>query len=515
MISRTNSRAVLAAGLIAALAAGTALAQQPRKGGTLIYANVAGLGTQDPHAAAAVVELEPINHIFEGLVAMGEDYEAKPSIASKWEVTPDAKTFTFTLRQGVKFHNGKVLTSADVLASYQRYQQVSPNKPQLANVESFSAPDPHTFVIKLKEPNAVFVEVLKTPTYPFSILPAEQKDKPAREVEIIGTGPFRLGEWVRDSHLIMRRNDDYSLDTSKPGIDGLAGRKTVHLDAVRYNFVPEANARIAALQSGGADHIAQVPADSAKRIAATPGLHVMKVNPFCQQTFITHAQQPPTNNVLIRRAIQAVFDVDDMIAASAPDAERNPSLLFKTSPYFQESVSAKYYDINSVAKAKQLLQEAGYKGEKIVLMTNAAYSYMRDGTVFLVEALKAAGMTTEVLMVDWPTNVSGMQTGNGGWNVTVTGFCSGPLLGPQQSRAFLTSFAQVKNDTVIDEGFAKFFASVDIAKRKEAWIAIEERMLNQAYMIKVSDMPDLRGHNSKFEGLKPYYFTRFWDVSQK
>jgi peptide/nickel transport system substrate-binding protein len=515
MISRMLSTTALVATAIAALVTLPADAQQPRKGGTLIYANVAGLGTQDPHAAAAVVELEPINHIFEGLVAMGEDYEAKPSIASKWEVSPDAKTFTFTLRQGVKFHNGKVLTSADVLASYQRYQQVSPNKPQLANVESFSAPDPHTFVIKLKEPNSVFVEVLKTPTYPFSIIPAEQKDKAAREVEIIGTGPFRLGEWVRDSHLIMRRNDDYSLDTARPGIDGLAGRKTVHLDAVRYNFVPEANARIAALQSGGADYISQLPPDSVKRISGSAGLHVMKVIPFCQQTFITHAQQPPTNNVLIRRAIQAVFDVDEMIEASFPGADRNPSLMFKPSPYFDANVSGKYYDIKSTAKAKQLLQEAGYKGEKIVLMTNASYAYMRDAVVFLVEALKAAGMTTEVKMVDWPTNVTGMQTGSGEWNITVTGFCSGPLLGPQQSRAFLTSFAQVKNDPVIDAAWPKFFTAVDIAKRKEAWLEVEERMLSQAYMIKVSDIPELRAHNSKYEGLKPYYFPRFWDVWQK
>lgn len=515
MDSRTTSRFALAASFVAVLAAGTALAQQPRKGGTLVYANVAGLGTQDPHMAAAVVELESINHIFEGLVAMGEDYEAKPSIASKWEVTPDAKTFTFTLRQGVKFHNGKVLTSADVLASYQRYQQVSPNRSQLANVESFSAPDPHTFVIKLKEPNSVFVEVLKTPTYPFSILPAEQKDKPPREIDIIGTGPFRLGEWVRDGHLIMRRNDDYSIDTSKPGIDGLAGRKTVHLDAVRYNFVPEANARIAALQSGGADHIAQVPPDSVKRITGQAGLQILKVTPFCQQTFIMHTQQAPTNNLLIRQAIQAVFDVDDMIAASMPDAERNPSMVFKTSPYYEPSLGAKYYDTKNVAKAKQLLQQAGYKGEKITLMTNAAYSYMRDSTVFLVEALKAAGMTTDVLMVDWPTNVTNMQGGGGGWNVTVTGFCSGPLLGPQQWRPLLVGFPQVKGDSVLDENYAKFFTSVDIAKRKEAWLAIEERVLSQAYMVKVSDMPDLRAINSKFEGIKPYYFTRFWDVWQK
>ncbi|MBL8696775.1 MAG: ABC transporter substrate-binding protein [Alphaproteobacteria bacterium] len=515
MIRRASFSFILSVSFAAALAAGTALAQQPRKGGNLVYANVSGLGTQDPHVAAAVVELEPINHIFEGLVAMGEDYEAKPSIASKWEVTPDARTFTFTLRRGVKFHNGKELTSADVLASFQRYQQLSPNKAQLANVEAFEVPDAHTFVIKLKAPNAVFVEVLKTPTYPFSILPAEQKDKAAREVDVIGTGPFKLGEWVRDSHLTMRRNDDYSIDTARPGIDGLAGRKTVHLDSVRYNFVPEANARVAALQSGGADYISNIPPDTAKRIGGQPNVNVVKVIPFCQQTFVLHTQAAPTSNVLIRQAIQAVFDVDDMIAVSSPDAERNPAMVFKTSPYYQPEVAAKYYDIKNQAKAKALLQQAGYKGEKIVLQTNASYSYMRDSIVFLVEAMKAAGMNPEVSMVDWPTNASNMQSGNGGWNVSVTGFCSGPLLGPQQWRPLLVGFPQVKGDTILDQAYDKFFTSVDIAKRKEAWLAIEQRVLDQAYMIKVSDMPDLRAHNGKFEGLKPYYFTRFWDVWQK
>ena len=514
MMDRSVSRMLIAAAIATAFGVATADAQ-PRRGGNLVYANISGLGTQDPHVAAAVVELESINHIFEGLVAMGEDYEAKPSIASKWEVSPDAKTFTFTLRQGVKFHNGKILTSADVLASYQRYQAVSPNRAQLANVESFEAPDPHTFVIKLKSPNSVFVEVLKTPTYPFSILPAEQKDKPAREIDVIGTGPFRLGEWVRDSHLTMRRNDDYSIDTAAPGIDGLAGRKTVHLDSVRYNFVPEANARVAALQSGGADYISNVPSDTAKRIANQPNINVVKVIPFCQQTFVLHTQAAPTNNVLIRQAIQAVFDIDDMIAVSAPDAERNPALVFKTSPYYQPEIAAKYYDIKSTDRAKALLQQAGYRGEKIVLQTNASYPYMRDSITFLVELMKKAGMNPEISMVDWPTNAGNMQSGNGGWNVSVTGFCSGPLLGPQQWRPLLVGFPQVKGDAILDQNYEKFFTSVDIAKRKEAWLAIEERVLSQAYMIKVSDMPDLRAHNNKFEGLKPYYFTRFWDVWQK
>ena len=316
MVNRSTTGLLLVAMFSAASFCSTVQAQ-PRKGGNLVYANVSGLGTQDPHVAAAVVELEPISHIFEGLVAMGEDYEAKPALASKVDVSSDGKTFTFSLRRGVKFHNGKEMTSADVLASYQRYARVSPNAAQLANVESYETPDPHTFIVKLKAPNSVFLQVLKTPTYPFSVLPAEQKDKAAREIDVIGTGPFRLGEWVRDSHLTIRRNDDYSVDTNYSGLDGLAGRKTVHLDSVRYNFVPEANSRVAALQSGGADYIGALPPDTARRIDGQSNVNLVKVIPFCQQTFVLHSQAAPTNNVLIRQAIQAVINVDEIVTASS------------------------------------------------------------------------------------------------------------------------------------------------------------------------------------------------------
>ena len=95
-----------------------ALQAQPRKGGTLQYAYVSGPGTLDPHAASSLVELEVIHHLFESLVAMDANYNTKPMIASKVDISADAKTFTFTLRRGIKFHNGKELTSADVLASF-------------------------------------------------------------------------------------------------------------------------------------------------------------------------------------------------------------------------------------------------------------------------------------------------------------------------------------------------------------------------------------------------------------
>ncbi len=502
---------------VAAFAAGLALsptgAAAQKRGGSLVYANVSAVGTMDPYAAAAVVDLESIHHVYEALVEMGEKYDAVPGLASKIDTSEDARTFTFTLRKGVKFSNGKEMTSADAVASYQRYQKVSPNAVALADVASFEAPDPYTFVIKLNKPNAFFVEILKTPTYPFSIIPAEQKDKPARELDVIGTGPYEIAEWLKDDHLTLRRFEGYVADDSAKGPNGYAGKRTAYLDTVRYNAVPEANARIAALQSGGADFIATLPPDAAKRLDGQAGIHVMKVIPFCQQEFILHAKNAPSTNQKVRQAIAALIDADEIVAASGQIAERNPSLMFRTSAYWSD-VGAPFYDLKSVDKAKSLLKEGGYKGEKIVVETNANYAYMRDGTLVLTEAMKQADMNVDLKMVDWTTNVTDMSKGTGGWNVTTTGFCSGPILGPQQWRLSL-AFAQNGDDPVLVDGYNKLYATTDVTKRKEIWQGIEKYMLSEGYMIKVADLADLRGYDDKFANITPYYMQRFWDVWAK
>jgi peptide/nickel transport system substrate-binding protein len=224
--------------------------------------------------------LEVIQHILESLVAIGEHYETRPMLAAKVDISDDAKTFTFRLREGVEFQNGKTLTSADGTASFERYRRVSPNAAVFTDVDSATAPDASTLVVKLSKPNAVFVDILKSPVYPFMILPAEEKDKAPREIDIIGTGQFKVDEWVKDSHLVLRRFDDYSQNENYQGPDGFAGNRTPYLDTVRYNFVPEANARVAALQAGEADVVASIPPDLAKRFDGNPNITVQTIIPF-------------------------------------------------------------------------------------------------------------------------------------------------------------------------------------------------------------------------------------------
>ncbi len=511
--SRLLSTVMFAAGL---LLAGSAAQAELKKGGNLVYAYLSGPGTLDPHVSSSAVELEVIHHLFESLVAMDGNYNTKPVLADKVDISSDAKTFTFTLRKGVKFHNGQELTSADVLASFERYKKLSPNAQVLTDVESFTAPDAHTFVVKLSKPNAVFVDILKSPVYPFAILPASQKDKPGRGIDIIGTGPFTLGEWVKDSHLVIKRFDGYLPDTRSAGPDGLAGKRTAYLDSVRYNFVPEANARVAALQAGDADVIADIPADLAKRFDGRADVTTLKIFPYCMQVFVVNTQQAPTNNPLIRQAIRSVVSVDEITGAMGQISQKSHSMVYPSSPYYQGDAMKPYYNQGDVAKAKELLKQADYKGEKITLQTNSNYPHFRDAILVLSEQMKEAGMNVSVDVTDWTTNASNMQRGTGTWNASTTGYCSNPLLGPQQWRSMFYTFPQVKDDKVLDAAYDQFYTSLDFEKRKAAWADIEKRVMDQAYMIKIADMGNLRAfNNKKVDGFSSYYLVRFWDVGMK
>lgn len=515
MTYRASLRAFASALFLAGAVAYPAAAQ-PKQGGNVIYANLAGPGTLDPYMSASLVELEVIHEMYEGLVAMDGRYQTQPMLATRFDIADDAKTFTFTLRHGVKFHNGKEMTSADVLASYERYRAISPNAAALGDVKDFQAPDPYSFVIHLNHTNAVFVELLKSPVYPMMIMPAEQKDKPGRSADVIGTGPFKLDEWIKDSHLVLRRFDGYAANTTAPGPDGLAGRRTVYLDTVRFNFLPEANARLAALQSGAADVIADIPGDLGKRLDGIKNITEQKIFPYCQSYFIVNTQQGPTMNPLIRQAIGAVVNVDDINAATGGITQMNSSMVYSSSPFYAGADYTKpYYNENDPTKARALLTQAGYKGEKITLQTNSNYAAMRDAILVLSEQMKAAGMNVDVSVVDWTTNAANMQQGTGTWNVSTTSFCSNPLLGPQQWKVMIYGFPHVKGDALLDHAYDDFYTSLELDKRKAAWMTIEKQVLSQAYMIKVADQGNLRAYNDRLVNFTPYYMIHFWDVSVK
>jgi peptide/nickel transport system substrate-binding protein len=486
---------------------------QSAPGGTLVYGTAAGPATLDPYAAGGTADWEIAAHIFEGLVGLDEQFNPKPMLAASIDTSADAKTYTFTLRKGVTFQNGKPMTATDVIASFRRYQKVSPNAIILDGVESYDSTGPTSFIVHLKQPNAVFINMLATPLYPLAILPAEEESKPAREADIIGTGPFRLGDWLRDDHLDLQRFDGYAADDRETGLDGLVGHKTALVDRVRVRFLPETNARIAALRSGSVDLISTISPDTAKGLQADPKVVVMSVFPGTQAMLVLNSRNGPTANVLIRQAIEAVVDAHEIVAATGQLARFNPAMLYATSPYYDVPSNQGHYDLHDVALARQKLHEAGYTNERIVLQTNASYGFMRDAILVLAEEMKTAGMNADVDMVDWTTNSNNMQRGTGNWNVSTTGFSPAPLLGPQQWRNQVYNFAQIKDDAALDDAYRRFFTQLDPAGRKQAWADIQQDVYGKAYFIKIADYGFMSARKADLKGYSPWIISRFFGVS--
>jgi peptide/nickel transport system substrate-binding protein len=510
---RIHRSLALGLGLALALAAP---ASAQKKGGDLVVAQTAGTNTLDPHFTASAAARNMMLSMYETLVTIDENASPVPMLAARWEVLDNGLTYRFELRKGVRFHNGKEMTSADVKASLERFGRVSPEKQTMAPVGSIEAPDPYTVVIRLKQLDTSFIDRLASPASPTTIIPAEEAAKEVNKTSHISTGPYRFVEWIPDSHVKLQRFDGYVPNTSAQGRDGLGGRKTAYFDTITIRIVKEASARVAALEAGQVHFVEDVPVPAAKRLEGNAKLRTVDLIPWAQPLVLVNTALAPTSNLKLRQAIQAALDIDEILAAATDGLYRlNHGWVYPNSAYYAPDAGRALYNQKNLAKAKALLADSGYKGEPLALITNKDYQFMFKSGVVMAEQLKALGINLKLDVLDWPTMAAKANTSEG-WNLATTGFAIQPFVGPYSYLKLFwgpTHVGRVTGDPVLDQAWTRFNTSLKQPDRKAAWAAIQERMAEQVYILKLGDSGMKLGMVKSLAGFKPYQGAhRFWDT---
>ncbi|MGG5817850.1 ABC transporter substrate-binding protein [Falsiroseomonas sp. HW251] len=489
-----------------------ALAQGAR--GTVVMAQQAQPPSLDAQTTTAQASRNISLHIFETLFARDEAGNPVPDLAEGVDISADGLTYRFGLREA-RFHNGKRMTSADVKASLQRYGRLGGSAFIMNPVDAIDTPDANTVVVRLKEPSPGFIAGISSPRAPCAIYPEEEAGKELNRIEIVGTGPFRFVEYRPDSHVRMTRFAEYVQNTKYQGMDGFAGRKVANVENIMIRFVPEAGARTAGLQTGEMQILEAIAVPAAQRLRNDRGLQMHEMMPWSFQTLMLNHVQPPMDNPVFRRALQAALDLEEIMAISTDGLYRmTHGWQHPNTTYFAGDVGRPLYNINNKDRARALLREANYRNEEIILLGDSSFSNHQATIVTAAEQLKSVGINVRTVITDWPTAFS-QRTQRTGWHMWALMLGIEPYEGPYGVVGFFSGNAPVQHqrDEVIEDCQRRLTTSLAEADRKKAVSDFQARMYDQAIAIKCGDVGIVQATRAQVRDYKPYRIPRMWGIS--
>lgn len=344
-------------------------------------------------------------HVYEPLFAMNAEFEPTPVLAESYEVSEDGMVYTIKLRQGVKFHNGEEMTADDVVASMNRWLEVSAKANTLLNGSAFEKVDDYTVNLNVNQASSDILMILASPIQAAAIYPAEVAESATAEGidEYIGTGPYKVAEWKQDQYVKLEANEDYQ--PSEGEASGLAGEKQAATPTIYYDVVTDASTRIAGVQSGEYDIAEEIPLDNYEELSGDESLTLNVDRGGTLNLFLDTTEGVMANQSL-REAILAALNCEDIMLAAYGNAdlyEINAGWSDPTDAQWGTDAGSEYYNQNDPDKAKELLEEAGYNNEKLVLVTTQDYPEMYNATLVVQEQLKAVGINAEVETYDFST----------------------------------------------------------------------------------------------------------------
>lgn len=463
---------------------------EPVKGGEITVGIAQDLDDSlDPHQTVAAGTREVLFNIFEGLVKPNSDGEMIPAVAEKYTLSEDGTTYTFTLREGVKFHNGQTVTAEDVVYSINRCAAVpeGQEKPLVAafsTVKSVEALDEKTVAVTIAQRDLEFISYMTA-----AIIPADYENQ---DTAPVGTGPFKFVSRTPQQDFVMERFEDY-------------WGAPAWLDKVTYKICENADALVMNLNGGSIDLCAHLTSAQASQL--NQNFQVLEGTMNLVQAIYLNNQAKPFDNQLVRQALCYAIDrqgIMDMVADGHGTAVGS-SIYPAFTKYFLPELVDKYP--HDVAKAKELLAQAGYPdGFDMTISVPNNYQPHMDTAEVVAEQLREAGINVTIQPVEWSTWLDTIYNGRQ-FQATVVGVDAANMTARAMLERFTSDYGKNfinYNNPAYDALFQQAINAQDEATQTDLYKQMETMLADTAANVYIQDLCDLVAMRQDLGGLKFY-----------
>ncbi|WP_228848545.1 ABC transporter substrate-binding protein [Halocynthiibacter styelae] len=469
---------VTAAASFAALIAGGAFAAQTDL--------TIGLQLEPPHldptsAAAGAIDQVVYSNIFEGLTRFGPDGSVNPGLADSWEISEDGLTWTFNLRQGVKFHDGTDFEATDVVFSLDRARAEDSTNAQKAlfeGIASVEAVDPHTVKITLTAPNGNFLFNL---AWGDAVIVAPESIENIT-TKPVGTGAFTFANWVQGDAITILRNDAYWGDAPA-------------LESATFKFISEPSAALNAMMAGDVDAFSGFPApENLNLFEADPRFQVLVGSTEGETILSTNNKMPPFDNVKVRQALAHAIDRQAIIDGAMFGYGTPIGTHFAPhNPDYVDLTGNSQYDPE---KARALLAEAGFADGFTTTLKLPPPSYARRGGEIIAAQLREVGIETEITNLEWAQWLEEVFRGKD-FGLTIVSHTEPFDIGIYARPEYYFQYDNAEFQALMDT----LTAETDPAKRSEMITTAQQTIADDYVNGYLFQLASLSVANAKIEGL--------------
>jgi len=522
-MKRRDFLATTAAGAIGALAA-PALAQGDAR--VLRFVPEGDLSSPDPVWTTTTVASNHAYMIYDMLYARDESYMPQPQMVAGHETSDDKLTWTFTLRDGLVFHDGEKVRAIDCVTSINRWSKRNPFGQKLASVTNeLTALDDKRLQFRLKKPFALLLNALAQG--PFMMPERVAKTDPFEKItEYVGSGPFKFltDQWVTGVQAIYERNANYVPRQEPPNLYG--GGKVVNVDRVEWKIMPDPATAAGALTNNEVDWWQSPSPDLVPMLRQARGVKAEVMNRVGAVAVLrpNFLYPPFKDNPKLIQAIASVVNQEDFMVAIAGDEKEMyhvPSGVFTPGmPMANDAGMELYTGKRDFDHAKQLVKESSYKGEPIVLMSPSDYAHLQAMAQVAADLMKRIGLNVQYTSMDWGTLVqrraSKEPPEKGGWNAFVTTWAGLSVADPAPHAPIrgngMNAWFGWPTSPKLEELREQWFDAPDLAAQKKICEEIQREVFAEGTFLPLGQYFSPTAFRANVEGIIPAPSPLFWNV---